>query len=267
MNRKSLHFLFILLISIAVTSCNGYNKILKSKDFEKKYEAAVEYYNKKDFFKAQQLFDELLVIYRGTPKAQDIFFMYAYTYYNMKNYEEAALYFQKYAATFPKSDKAEEAYFMSAYCKYLESPVYSLDQTSTYDAISQMQSFINIFPNSPRVQECNTYIDELRLKIEKKKFERAKLYYTTGYDKSAIAALKLFIRNNPGSVYCDEASYLILDASYRYAVRSVAAKKEERLKEAREAYTAYLTAFPSGKYLAKSSFILKKIESETENNK
>lgn len=254
--------LFIALISILITSCDGYNKLLKSKDFEKKYEAALSYFEKADYFKAQQLFDELLVIYRGTPKAEEVFFKYAYTYYHMEDYITAAFYFQKYAATFPKSPKTEEAYFMSAYCKYLDSPNFSLDQTSTLDAISQLQSFINIFPNSERIIVCNQYIDELRLKLEKKDFERAKLYNTTGYDRSAITSLKLFVKNTPGSVHHEEALFLILDASYRYAVKSVVTKRTERLEEARQAYTTYISLYPSGAFRAKADIILKKIESE-----
>ena len=35
------------------------------------------------------------------------------------------------------SDKAEEAAFMNAYCYYLDSPVYSLEQSSTKKAIDE----------------------------------------------------------------------------------------------------------------------------------
>lgn len=262
MYRKRAVWIIIALISIVLTSCDGYNKLLKSKDFEKKYEAALQYYDKKDYFKAQQLFDELLVIYRGTPRAEEIFFRYAYTYFYMDNYADAADYFQRYAATFPKSAKAEEAYFMSAFCKYKDSPRFSLDQTSTYDAINQMQSFVNVFPNSTRVADCNRYMDELRKKLEKKEFERAKLYHTTGYDKSAVTALNLFVKENPGSEYREEAMYLVADAALRYALRSVAAKRTERLGEAKQAVERYKTTYPSGSFTTRIVALSKRIETE-----
>jgi outer membrane protein assembly factor BamD len=262
MIKKSSGFLFILLISIVLSSCDGFNKLSKSKDYEKKYEAALNYYEKKDYFKAQQLFDELLVIFRGQPRAEVVFFKYAYSYYHMGDYLTAAFYFQKYAVTFPKSDKTEEAFFMSAYCKYLDSPKYSLDQSSTYDAISQLQTFINIYSNSQRVDTANMYIDELRLKLEKKSFEKAKLYHTTGYDRSAITALNLFVKNNPGSQHRDEALFLLLDASFRYASNSVVARKPERLQDSRQAYQAYITAFPHGAFRSRADAIAKRIESE-----
>ncbi|HRZ43310.1 MAG TPA: outer membrane protein assembly factor BamD [Bacteroidales bacterium] len=267
MYRKRVSWFVIMLISIVLTSCDGYNKLLKSKDFEKKYEAALQYYDKKDYFKAQQLFDELLVIFRGTPRAEEIFFKYAYTYYYMDNYADAAEYFQRYAATFPKSEKAEEAYFMSAFCKYKDSPKFNLDQSSTFDAISQMQSFVNVFPNSARVADCNRYMDELRKKLEKKEFERAKLYHTTGYDKSAVTALNLFVKENPGSEYREEAMYLVADASLRYALRSVASKRSERIGEAKQAAERYMATYPSGVFKSRMEALSKKIESEISQNK
>ncbi|RPJ12354.1 MAG: outer membrane protein assembly factor BamD [Desulfobacteraceae bacterium] len=262
MNKKSFGFLFILLITILLSSCDGFNKLSKSKDYDKKYEAALDYYEKKDYFKAQQLFDELLVIFRGQPRAEEVFFKYAYSYYHMGDYLTAAFYFQKYAVTFPKSGKTEEAFFMSAYCKYLDSPKFSLDQASTYDAISQLQTFINIYSNSPRVDTANMYIDELRLKLERKGFEKAKLYHTTGYDRSAITALTLFVKNNPGSLYREEAMFLLLDASFRYASNSVAAKKAERLQDSRQAYQTYVASFPEGSFRSRADAISKRIESE-----
>ena len=263
MMGKNPVFVFILLISIVLSSCTGYNKLLKSKDFEKKYEAAVSYFDKGDYFKAQQLFDELLVIYRGTPRAEEVYFKYAYSFFHMKDYLSAAYHFQRYAITFSKSERTEEALFMSAYCKYLDSPKWSLDQSSTLEAISQLQSFINIYPNSERLATCNQYIDELRLKLERKSFEKAKLYHTTGYDRSAMVALNLFLKNHPGSVFREEAMYLVLDAAYRYASNSVASKKQERFSEAQQAYDALLLAFPEGTFRTSADLIKRKIDTET----
>lgn len=260
MKKRLGSFLIILLSFITLYSCDGYNKLLKSKDFEKKYEAAQSYFDKKDYFKAQQLFDELLVVYRGTPRAEEVFFKYAFTYFYLGDYIKAAHFFQRYAATFPKSKESETAFYMSAYCKYLDSPKYSLDQTSTYEAIQQLQSFINIFPSSDSIARCNQLMDELRFKLEQKAFEKAKLYHTTGYDRSATSALTLFVKEHPGSVFREEALFLILEASYRYARQSVETKREERMRSALQAYQNLEFAFPNSKYLSTAQGIKRKID-------
>ncbi len=263
MVKSNRSILFILLAVIVLGSCSGYNKLLKSTDFEKKYEAANEFFEKGDYFKAQQLYDELLVVFRGTPRAEKVYFKYAYTFYHMGDYLSAAFHFQRYAVTFPNSKSTEEALFMSAYCKYLESPKWSLDQTSTHEAINQLQTFINVYPESERVAVATKYIDELRAKLEKKSFERAKLYHTTGYYLSAMTALNLFLKSNPGSQYREEALFLILDSSYQYASRSVPARREERFRDASEAYQMLIGTYPEGSYRQQADQIFRRIEAET----
>ena len=50
--------LFVLLFSaLLLGSCSGYQKLLKSTDVNKKYEAAIQYYEKGDFFKAGTLLE------------------------------------------------------------------------------------------------------------------------------------------------------------------------------------------------------------------
>jgi len=51
--------LLLLSLSLLLVSCSEYQKILKSNDYELKYKSAVEYYQKKDFSRAQALFQEL----------------------------------------------------------------------------------------------------------------------------------------------------------------------------------------------------------------
>ncbi len=69
----------ILLLFIA--GCSKYQKLLKSTDNDKKYELAMKYYEHKDYYRALQLFDQLLPVYRGTAKAEKIAYCYAYSYY------------------------------------------------------------------------------------------------------------------------------------------------------------------------------------------
>ena len=42
---------------------------------------------------------------------------------------------------------------------YLDSPDFTLDQDNTYKAIESLQLFINMYPKSERVSECNQLID------------------------------------------------------------------------------------------------------------
>lgn len=257
---RSLQITFLgLVFALLSSSCSDYQKVLKSSDPVLKLESAKEYFNKGDYFRALQLFDELVIIYRGRPEAEQINYYYAYCYYNEKQYILASYNFKNFVRTYPQSDLAEECMYMAAYCKYLLSPKHSLDQQNTMEAIRELQLFVDLFPESERIASCNDLIDQLRLKLEVKAFERSKLYYTTEKYQSAIYALGNFITTYPGSDYKEESLYLITRSSIIYAENSIPSKQKERYEAALEAVNKYTSHFPDGKWIKEVQGIEKSV--------
>ncbi len=248
MFKKASLYILIVLFSAALPSCSKYSKISKSQDFKYKYVKAMEYYEREDYFHALNLFDQIIPFYRGTDEAEDIAFKYSYAYYYQKDYILASYYFDRFARTFPRSEKAEEASFLTAYCKYLDSPIYSLDQTNTYEAINGLQLFINSYPNSSRVEECNSLIDELRAKLQKKEFEAAKLYLKMRKYKAAVTSFENLLTAYPDTEMKEDAMFYMIQAYYFYASKSVRSKRVERYAEAMETYDTFVALYPDSKH-------------------
>ncbi|MCD6354292.1 MAG: outer membrane protein assembly factor BamD, partial [Prolixibacteraceae bacterium] len=164
-----------VLVAMILTSCGDYNKIVKSTDYEFKYKKAVEYYKAGEYVKAGTLFQELVNIYRGTSRADKIYYYYAKSMIGQKDYLMATHYFKSLIKEFPTSEFLEEAQFMVGYCSYLMSPKPRLDQTVTHEAIDALQLYINLYPFSDRVEEANRLIDELKDKLVYKSYLNAKL--------------------------------------------------------------------------------------------
>ncbi len=242
----------LLLGTAFLFGCSDYQKLLKSDDYEKKYEKAVELYNEGDYYRALQLFDQVIPVYRGKEEAEDLFYYYAYSYYNQEDYVMASYYFKKYASNFPQSERAEETEFMAAYCKYLQSPRYSLDQTKTKEAIKQLQAFANKYPNSDRIDRVNNLIDELRTKMEKKIYKKAELYHNMENYEGAVVTYKNLLEKYPDTKYREEALFKILESHYIYAKNSIPSKQMERYQNAIEAYDRLMTYYPDSEYKSKA---------------
>lgn len=238
----------ILLGTAFLFGCSDYQKLLKSDDYEKKYEKAIEYYNQEDYYRALQLFDQVIPVYRGREEAEDLFYYYANSYYQQEDYTMASYYFKRYARNFPETERAEEALFMSAYCKYLESPRYSLDQTKTQEAINELQTFANQYPNSDKVDRVNELIDDLRTKLEKKLYKKAELYFDMEKYEAAVVAYDNLLRKYPDTKYREEALFKILKARYIYAKNSIPSKQMERYEATIEAYDKLMTYYPDSEY-------------------
>ncbi len=243
------NILYSLLILLLFASCSKYQKILKSTDLNFKFDKAVMYYEKDDYNRALPLFEELSTAFRGSAKAEEVNYYYAYCHYSLGEYLMAAYLFETYAQTYPNGKHTEECQYISAYCYYLLSPIYKLDSKNTYKAINHLQLFTNLYPKSERVEKCNQLIDELREKLAKKAFYNAKQYYTTQYHKSAIIALKNVLLDFPGSKYEEEIYFLIVESSFELAKNSISSKKQERLENTVDAYNDFVERYPASKLL------------------
>lgn len=239
---------FSLILTLFASSCNEFSKIQKSTDLNLKYTKAKEYYAKEEYVKAQMLFDELYAVMRNTDKGEDVLFYLAYSNYQMGDYILAGYQFAVFYRTYPLSARAEECLYMSAYCHFKISPNYSLDQYDTYLAIERFQYFVQMFPNSPKVQECNKLIDKLYEKLQMKQFEIAKLYLNIGDYKAAITSFELLLHDWPDTKHREETMFLLIKAKYYLALNSIEEKKEQRINDAQTQYNIFTREYPESEF-------------------
>ena len=233
---------------ISLASCQGYEKLLKSNDFKKKYSEALRYYQEEDYLRASTLFDQCAAVFRGTKQADTVYFYQAMSYYHQRDYILAAHYFQGFSNTYGASPFIEDAEYMEAYCYYKQSPRPSLDQSPTRQAIQSFQLYLMKFPNSKRSDEARKYMDELRDKLVEKAFISARLYYDLEDYKAALVALNNCIIEYPDSKHREEITFMILKSSYLLAVNSILSKQAERYQSAIDEYYSFIAEYPESKY-------------------
>ncbi len=252
---------FGLLFSFS--SCK-FQKILKNGSADEKYEKAIKLYSEKDYSRALQLFDQLAGAMRATDKAQKIAYYYPYCYYYQKDYTLASYYFKRYTTTYPNAEEAEECMFMSAYCNFLNSPEYTLDQTITYDALKDLQLFVNTYPASKRVSECNDLIDQLRIKLEMKDFKIAKMYYRMADYTASIQVLNNIMKDFPETPHKEEILFLVVKSYHKFAKESIFEKQKDRHTKAIVAYNEFVAQYPESKFIAEASDLKEKSRKELE---
>ena len=226
-----------------LSSCGEYNTVLKSTDYEFKYEAAKGYFAKGQNSRAATLLEELIPILKGTTNAEESAYMLTYT---------------------------ELARFFCGKSLYLDTPEPRLDQTSTYKAIEELQMFIEYFPTSPRKDLAQNMIYELQDKLVEKEYLSAKLYYdlgsytgNTSYSSTgnnylaAVVTAQNVLRDYPYTKRREDLSILILRAKYDMAKQSVLEKKEERMRDAIDEYYAFKNEFPESQYTKEVEAIYK----------
>ena len=244
--NRVFYILAIVFAAIFLSGCGEYEKLLKSRDYQKKYETGVVYYEEGEFVRAATLFDQVANIFRGTIKADTVKYYQAKSYYGQRDYMMAGHYFSELSSTYLNSVFLEEADFMIGYCFYKQSPRPELDQDNTYKTITAMQMFMVRYPNSDKVNQCQEIIVEMSDKLVEKSFISARLYYDLGYYKSAIIALRNSLMEYPETRFREELMFLILKSSYLLADNSIPSKQRERFQAAVDEYYSFIGEFPEG---------------------
>jgi outer membrane protein assembly factor BamD len=220
---------------------------MKSNDYEFKLKAADKYFEEKKYSLAQQLYEELYPIFKGTDKFEHIYYRDAYCFYYMENYRDAENFFKGFLEVFPNSSKAEEVDFMHALCFYKQSPKLELEQTNTAKAMGVMQSFINTHPGSSRIAEATDIIDKCRAKLEQKELRAADLYFKLGQYRAAAISFNNLLNTYPESSAADIYKLQSIKAYYKFAQLSVADKQAERFEKVITEYEDFVDRFPESK--------------------
>lgn len=248
---------FFLMVAVLLTSCGEYSKILKSTDYELKYSYAKKFFNQKQYTKSATLLEELVTIFKGSAYAEESLYLLAQSYYGQKDYQTASQYFNTYYTTYPKGEYAELARFYSGYGLYLGSPDPRLDQTQTYKAISELQLYLEYYPQSERAQEAQNAMFELQERLAYKELLATRLYYNLGnymgnnYESCVITAQNA-LKDYPFSKYREEFMFLTLRAKYDLAEVSVDSKLQSRYRDVVDEYYNYINEYPEGKFLKQS---------------
>ena len=246
----------LLLIVVALTSCDSYNKVYKTNDYDYRYETAKAYYLEGKYTQAAELLESMVTMLKGGDKAEESLILLARCYYESKDFETASQYFKLHYTNYPRGEYAEYSRFYSGKSLFMDTPEPELDQSNTYAAINELQIFMEYFPHSNYNAEAQDMIMKMHDVLVKKMYLSAKLYYDLGdlayignNYQACIVTAQNALKDYPYTTLCEEISVLILRAKYQMAHKSVESKKLERYRNTIDEYYAFKTEFPDSKYI------------------
>ncbi len=239
--------IFILLLPLIIigTACNNKSLIRPGEPINVSFGKAMSLYEKGKYSDAADAFETVTRIGRGTSYAQEAQFYLAESYFKNGRYLLAAAEYERYISYYPRDEKREEVDYKRALSFFEQSPRYRLDQSPTGRAIELFQLFINNYPNSDRVPEAASKIDDLRNKLALKYLKSAEFYARIDMFKAAIIYYDLTIDQFPESKWAEEALVHQIATYNRYASLSVEGKKGERYQSAISSYEKFIQLFPS----------------------
>ena len=268
MKNSRLQILLLAACSLLLASCNEYTSVLKSKDYEYRYEAAKALYAQGHYRQASELFSLLITPLKGTSYGEESLYMLGESNMKAGDYESAVMFFKKYYQMYPKGSYMEMARFNAGYSLYRQTPDIRLDQSSTMEAIKEFQNFLDYCPETSLKPQAHEIIFDMQDRLVRKEYLSAKLYYDLGtytlnsiyggnnYEACVVTAqnaLKDYPYASAG--LREDLSILVLRAKYHLAKQSIEEKRVERFREAIDEFYAFQNDFPESQYLKEAQDI------------
>jgi outer membrane protein assembly factor BamD len=262
--------------ALLLASCaSEFNKVLKSTDYDYRYEYAKQCFAMGKYGQAENLLIDMISLKKGTDEAHESLYMLAMSQYMNKDYEAASETFKKFFTTYPRSIYAEQASFYVGQSLYRGAPEPRLDQTPTIGAINAYQQFLDYYPDSKMRPTAQKRLYELQDKLVMKELLSAKLYFNLGgyfgnvnsntesnYISSIITAQNA-LKTYPFSKYREEFALLIMKSKFQLAENSSADKRLERYRDAEDECYGFLNEYPDSwnielaeKYIAKCKKVI-----------
>lgn len=252
---------------LLMVSCVDYNRVVKTQDYDYKYEAAKQYFAEGQYNRSATLLADVQSVLKGTEQGEEALYMMALCNMKAHAYDAAVTTYRNYYNTYPKGKYAQEARYNCGLSLYMTTPETKLDQTATYEAVTEFQNFIDNFPNSKYRGQAQDYIFKLQDKLVEKEYLSAKLYFdlgayigngTNGNYGACIVTAENAIKDYPYTSRREDFSMLILRAKFALAQLSVESKKEERFHNAIDEYYGFVTEYPESKYMKEAKGLFAK---------
>lgn len=272
--KHYLHIILSFTVFLFLISCGNYNKLQKTNNYDYKYEAAKQYYFEGQYNRASLFLQDVIATFKGTNKGEESLFLSGMSSYKARNYNAAMSFFRKYYQSYPRGLYTEKAHFYWGMSLYKNIPEVKLDQSATYEAISEFQEFLELYPGSVLSAEVQEIIFKLQDRLVEKEYLSAKLYYDLGSYflncsnggsnyQACIVTAENAIKDFPYTSRREDFAILILRAKFELAAQSIESKKEERYHNAIDEYYGFTNEYPESKYMKEANELFKKAKQYT----
>ena len=272
--KHYLHIILSFTVFLFLISCGNYNKLQKTNNYDYKYEAAKQYYFEGQYNRASLFLQDVIATFKGTNKGEESLLLSGMSSYKARNYNAAMSFFRKYYQSYPRGLYTEKAHFYCGMSLYKNIPEVKLDQSATYEAISEFQEFLELYPGSVLSAEVQEIIFKLQDRLVEKEYLSAKLYYDLGSYflncsnggsnyQACIVTAENAIKDFPYTSRREDFAILILRAKFELAAQSIESKKEERYHNAIDEYYGFTNEYPESKYMKEANELFKKAKQYT----
>ena len=200
----------LICISIFLSSCGISNPFDDNIPYKTRFDDGLAFFEEEKYVKSSQQFNIIVERASHTDLGDDALFFLAESYFLNEDYDLALIEFEKLVSRMGFSPYIEKSRWRICETLMLLSPNFYHDQDSSLKAITQIQEFLDDFPNSEYSKDADKLINELRTRLAEKNMETGKLYIKLKAYDSAMTSYEVVVNEYYDTKFSNDANMEII---------------------------------------------------------
>ena len=200
----------LICISIFLSSCGISNPFDDNIPYKTRFDDGLAFFEEEKYVKSSQQFNIIVERASHTDLGDDALFFLAESYFLNEDYDLALIEFEKLVSRMGFSPYIEKSRWRICETLMLLSPNFYHDQDSSLKAITQIQEFLDDFPNSEYSKDADKLINELRTRLAEKNMETGKLYIKLKAYDSAMTSYEIVVNEYYDTKFFNDANMEII---------------------------------------------------------
>ena len=200
----------LICISIFLSSCGISNPFDDNIPYKTRFDDGLAFFEEEKYVKSSQQFNIIVERASRTDLGDDALFFLAESYFLNEDYDLALIEFEKLVSRMGFSPYIEKSRWRICETLMLLSPNFYHDQDSSLKAITQIQEFLDDFPNSEYSKDADKLINELRTRLAEKNMETGKLYIKLKAYDSAMTSYEVVVNEYYDTKFFNDANMEII---------------------------------------------------------
>ena len=200
----------LICISIFLSSCSISNPFDDNIPYKTRFDDGLAFFEEEKYVKSSQQFNIIVERASHTDLGDDALFFLAESYFLNEDYDLALIEFEKLVSRMGFSPYIEKSRWRICETLMLLSPNFYHDQDSSLKAITQIQEFLDDFPNSEYSKDADKLINELRTRLAEKNMETGKLYIKLKAYDSAMTSYEVVVNEYYDTKFFNDANMEII---------------------------------------------------------
>lgn len=193
--------------ALILASCGGPYTASRVAIPDEKLRIADDLFERGRYSAAAVEYKDFLAVFAGDERGDYAQFRVAECYRMAEDYALAGVEYRILINDYGYSEYVDDAFFLDGLCSLGMSQRAERDQTNTFDALTKIRRFLQLFPDSPRRPEAQRALDEIYDLLGKKAWDAAQLYLKRKMFGAAEIYLDKIFREFPETSWAARSWY------------------------------------------------------------